>query len=321
MKIGTDIDGTLADFKEGFERMAVTLDPTHIRIYTSTRYDMTDIMSSELRDRVFECIQENKMFWYDLKAEIGTSSLPLTFLNHNLEFYTNRKALLYSMNLVLREWLMHTFGLSNSSQCLDVFIARRKTDWMPGGKERPGEKPLDAYIDDRPEVLAQVAKHFPTTKLYLRDQPYNREVDQNLSLVAFEYTRVSSFDEMMKDIDAWGINGDAETPIRTFATGATRDTIAGKINYAGILSPLVVKCFGEYMDKHRLQKDGSLRDFDNWKKGMPQAVCVESTFRHFMDWWIISHGFDGARSTEEEALCAILFNVQVRLHDILKEGK
>jgi hypothetical protein len=103
--------------------------------------------------------------------------------------------------------------------------------------------------------------------------------------------------------------------LREFATGATRDLDDNKLDYEGFYSPLVVRRFAEYMHKNRLQKDGSLRSSDNWQKGIPRDAYMKSLFRHFMDVWT------GHRAGEvhEEELCAILFNVQGYLFEILKE--
>lgn len=106
--------------------------------------------------------------------------------------------------------------------------------------------------------------------------------------------------------------------IRKFKTGATRDTNEGKYDYEGFLSPLVIKRFGEYMNKHRKQSDGSLRDSDNWQKGIPKDVYIKSGWRHFIDWWIEHRGYT-SRDGIEEALCALLFNVQGYLHEYLKD--
>jgi hypothetical protein len=106
--------------------------------------------------------------------------------------------------------------------------------------------------------------------------------------------------------------------IRTFETGATRDTNQNKADYEGFLSPLVIKRYGEYMNKHRLQPDGNLRDSDNWQKGIPKQEYMKSAWRHFMDWWLENRGFE-SRDGEEEALCALIFNTMGCLHEILKE--
>ena len=57
--------------------------------------------------------------------------------------------------------------------------------------------------------------------------------------------------------------------VRVFDTGATRDQDTTKPDFEGFLSPFVIERFGEYMSKHRVQVDGSIRDSDNWQKGIP----------------------------------------------------
>lgn len=105
--------------------------------------------------------------------------------------------------------------------------------------------------------------------------------------------------------------------IRTFATGATRTSSQGKLDFEGFLSPLVLKRYAEYLDKHRLQADGKLRDSDNWQRGMGLDVYMKSCFRHFMDMWAAHRG---AWSTDqEEAICAVLFNAMGYLHEALKQ--
>jgi len=109
----------------------------------------------------------------------------------------------------------------------------------------------------------------------------------------------------------------AEGQIRKFETGATRDTDTGKYDYEGFLSPLVLQRFGEYMNKHRKQSDGTLRDSDNWQKGIPQTAYIKSAWRHFHDWWMEHRGYS-SREGLEDALCALLFNVMGYLHEHLK---
>ena len=108
-------------------------------------------------------------------------------------------------------------------------------------------------------------------------------------------------------------------PMRKFATGTTRDTAEGKFDYEGFLSPWVLERFARYMHKHRKQADGQLRDSDNWQKGIPKDVYIKSIFRHFMDLWF-GHRGDFSQEGTEEALCALMFNVQGYLFELLKES-
>ena len=108
--------------------------------------------------------------------------------------------------------------------------------------------------------------------------------------------------------------------IRQFDTGATRDTSQGKFDYEGFLSPLVLERFAEYMHKHRTQPDGSLRDSDNWQKGIPLNAYMSSGWRHFMDWWKIHRGLK-VEEDVEDVLCAVMFNAMGYLHEMLKSKK
>lgn len=106
--------------------------------------------------------------------------------------------------------------------------------------------------------------------------------------------------------------------MRTFETGATRDTDSGKLDYEGFLSPLVLERYAQYMDEHRRQADGAFRDSDNWQKGIPRDAYMKSLWRHFMDAWKAHRGLS-IRVSIEEALCAVLFNAMGYLHEILRD--
>lgn len=113
--------------------------------------------------------------------------------------------------------------------------------------------------------------------------------------------------------------------MREFKTGATRDSDDNKADYEGFYSPTVIEAFGAYMHKHRIQADGKLRDSDNWMKGIPKTAYMKSLWRHFLDMWFIHRGYErkdsasGEVLTMKEVLCAILFNVQGYLYEVLKE--
>ena len=115
--------------------------------------------------------------------------------------------------------------------------------------------------------------------------------------------------------------------MRTFDTGATRDSDEGKYDYDGFLSPLVLERFAAYMHKHRQQADGGLRASDNWQHGIPLTAYMKSGWRHFFEWWKLHRVSVSAENaltpageaSREEALCALLFNVQGYLHELLKQ--
>lgn len=102
--------------------------------------------------------------------------------------------------------------------------------------------------------------------------------------------------------------------MRRFSTGATRDTDEGKIDFEGFLSPIALEAFGYYMMKNQLQADGTMRESDNWQKGIPIEAYMKSAWRHWFSVW------KKHRANEDniEDLCAMLFNVQGLLHEQLK---
>jgi hypothetical protein len=134
--------------------------------------------------------------------------------------------------------------------------------------------------------------------------------------------------------------------IRKFDTGATRDTADGKMDFEGFLSPLSLHYYAQYLDKHRLQPDGSLRGSDNWQLGMELNVYMKSDLRHVMEAWAIHRGYyvyheriDGKQITHmlykepentpetwekvtmKDALCGQIFNAMGYLHELMKQEK
>lgn len=121
--------------------------------------------------------------------------------------------------------------------------------------------------------------------------------------------------------------------VRTFESGATRDTDEGKFDYESFLSPLVIERYGEYMHTNRIQADGTLRDGDNWQKGMGLPTFMKSLWRHFHAVWkqhrimltyrnesdfgmVVAANPDDLDDLEDH-LCAILFNTSGYLLELL----
>jgi len=110
--------------------------------------------------------------------------------------------------------------------------------------------------------------------------------------------------------------------LRSFNTGATRDTGEGKLDFEGFLSPAVLKQFAKFMNMNRLQSDGELRDSDNWQNGIPTDVYMKSGYRHFFEWWEfhrqIDHRDRDGMIEGIGAMCGLMFNVMGYLHEWLK---
>lgn len=105
--------------------------------------------------------------------------------------------------------------------------------------------------------------------------------------------------------------------IRQFSTGATRNLDDTKPDPEGFLSPYSISAYSDYMNRNRLQADGSVRDSDNWQKGIPLSSYMKSAFRHFLEVWMY-HRTGERGSKMQSALSALFFNVHGYLHEVTK---
>jgi hypothetical protein len=118
---------------------------------------------------------------------------------------------------------------------------------------------------------------------------------------------------------------DDDGVLRSFDTGATRDTGGNKLVFNKFLSAQAIEQYCRYMNMNRLQSDGKLRDGDNWKKGIPMPVYIDSRHRHNHEAWKEEEhrGDDEFPTRQHEVeyigrLCGILFNTLGYLHEWLK---
>ena len=96
-------------------------------------------------------------------------------------------------------------------------------------------------------------------------------------------------------------------PTRTFDTGATRNNDVGKYDYEGFLSPEALRAYAAYMHENRILEDGTVRDSDNWQKGIPLDVYMKSNWRHFRDLWSSHRGIE-VEEGELAAAMGVIFN-------------
>lgn len=109
---------------------------------------------------------------------------------------------------------------------------------------------------------------------------------------------------------------------RKFESGATRSPDIERFDPEGFFSPLVFDRYCAYMHAHRIQSNGTTRASDNWQKGLPLETYMKGLWRHFLHFWTRHRGWAvkdlGAAPDIEGDLCAILFNAQGYLHELLK---
>ena len=116
---------------------------------------------------------------------------------------------------------------------------------------------------------------------------------------------------------------EAKSPtMRTFDTGATRGADTGKLDYEGFLCPFVLERYAQYLHEHRIQADGQHREADNWQKGIPKKEYIKSLIRHLIDLWKTWRcNWDSDKKTQQDLVCAILFNAMGYLHVDLREAR
>ena len=120
------------------------------------------------------------------------------------------------------------------------------------------------------------------------------------------------------------INNDKVDASRVFEGGASRNSDDGKLDYDGFLSHEVLESYALYMQQMRYLEDGSKRDSDNWKLGIPKDQYMKSIWRHFMDVWQSQHNKpqeSGVSYDKVRQLNALLFNVMGLLYEELKDKK
>lgn len=119
---------------------------------------------------------------------------------------------------------------------------------------------------------------------------------------------------------------EAKNIIRQFKTGATRDLDNEKLDYEAFLSPLALRRYAEYLHKHRIQADGTLRTGDNWQLGIPLDVYMKSLLRHVMEMWMLHReskrpSWDDSKVDRlQDAICAVIFNAFGYLFEDIKEN-
>ncbi len=138
--------------------------------------------------------------------------------------------------------------------------------------------------------------------------------------VAFDQGAMDTPAEVIDQMEreSWEESRPEDAAMRAFETGATRNKEVDPDIY-GFTSPLALGLFAEYMHKNRTQADGTLRDSDNWKKGIPLDSYIRSMRRHLQDLTLIHDGYpDLARESIEDALGGLFFNVQGYMHEAVK---
>lgn len=262
------------------------------------------------------------------------------------------KEALYRLAHIYDEVVIHTLRVApvaldertyrdplDQIDAIAVMLEEARMPWNVYVWTKPYKPPAEFYVDDRAirfegdwdAVLAKIAVARATNQ---RENQMNDPITagEGATLCApFVFVDRDPGDEQPFEHDSpypsdmFDEKGDyVPAAMRTFDTGATRNAEVDP-DYHGFLSPLAVHAYGEYMHAHRLQADGSLRDSNNWQRGMPIDSYVRSLVRHTHDVQLIHDGYgELARADNRDTdklkahLAAVIFNAQGMLHELVK---
>lgn len=97
--------------------------------------------------------------------------------------------------------------------------------------------------------------------------------------------------------------------VRSFTTGAVRDTDTDKENYVECLSFTALRRFGKYMKTQEKKYPPG-----NWRKGIPIIEYEKSLMRHLQKYF--ANKYEGAKlEPDVDHLGAAFFNLQGIMHE------
>lgn len=186
LKIGIDLDGVLANFIAEYRKVCSQVSgrilPTDQVDWDASNWELTKAQ----HDEAWKIITATDNFYANLKPLESCIIEKVKELadKYRLYFITTRPP---------------TAGwpIENQSAWWIEYFCNLRFPTVIVSKEKgqvAAALGLDAFLDDAPANIENVAKYSPKTKLFLRDQQYNRSFDG-------EYTRVFNFNEFVSEID------------------------------------------------------------------------------------------------------------------------
>lgn len=171
MNIGVDIDGVLARFEAGFNKIINDLYPGRIPLdYVPTKWNWyeTGVMSKEEYDHAWRVLNQTENFWLKLPPYVEAVEALCNFLSDHRDvsvFYITSRAVSAGLPVLCQtqNWLAAYHLMRSNTSVLPVSSSRHK---------RALVEALDicAHVDDYLPTITSLGY-----KGWLLDQPWNSE--------------------------------------------------------------------------------------------------------------------------------------------------
>jgi hypothetical protein len=194
VKIAVDMDGVLTDFVTPFSKMlrtmtGVELEPLSATYPTTWNYHLDAGVTKAQADAVWDLIKSSPTFWARMNPLPGVwidlEKLERTSYNGNEVFYlTSRPGI--DVQRQTARWLVGQNIFAPSVIVADN--ARHKGEIAAALR-------LDAFIDDNVDNCEAVRHFSPRTRVFIKDQPYNRVA------LPEEIQRVKNVTMMLEELD------------------------------------------------------------------------------------------------------------------------
>lgn len=185
LKIGIDIDGVLANFVGAFSKLAHERFGKPAKLpYEQVDWDWANAGITEKEiSKLWAVIRATENFWQTLEPYPVDLLLPVS-LQHDVYFITHRVSTAgRSTTEQSARWIQYHYGIKFPQ----VIPTRFKGDVADALQ-------LDAFIDDKPSNIIEVAKRVPEADVFVLDAGYNRvpELDG--------FPRVKSVDYFLREV-------------------------------------------------------------------------------------------------------------------------
>ncbi len=178
LRIGFDVDGCLAHFSPGYQRVIAELTGKDLFLPGDAEnppcwdWDLLRGYTKEERARAFGHISRHPSFWYDCPPLQGVHDLQQSGLMntpHEIYFITNRSG--FRVKRQTESWLIRWLEGYNFEISPTVLVNSHRTKGLVAKALS-----LDAYIDDNGDNTMDVLLQAPKCKMAMLNASYNQSL-------------------------------------------------------------------------------------------------------------------------------------------------